>query len=138
MQWWWDSWIEEHDLWSCLAGAGSFAARIDLAGKEFTYLQEDGTGDVLGDGATLLGIRTADAVYGYVYNDNWSYWNSDPDPVGDVIVSLDLAAGTWMLSIYDALTGDLVSETTVVADGTLLVQLGTVAQDTAFILTRAD
>lgn len=138
MHWWWDSWIQRYDLWDRFAGAGAFAARMDLSGRAFTLLAEDGSATVPTVGAKLFGIRTEDAVYGYVYNDAWSSWNPDPAAVEGVEVALSLAAGTWRIELVDALTGAILSTEDVSSDGTVVLNLGTVAQDLAFIASRAE
>ncbi len=136
MHWWWDSWIESYDLWDRFRGAGTFAARMDLAGQPFSTIWNDGTADILTQGIGLLGYRTENAVYGYLYNDAWSYWNHDPAAVDNVGIRLDLAPGTWRITVYDAFTGESVSTSDHLSSGSLVLAFGTIAQDLAFIAER--
>ncbi|HAQ57212.1 MAG TPA: hypothetical protein DCR44_07460 [Acholeplasmatales bacterium] len=138
MHWWWDSWIERYDYWDRFLGAGTFATQMDLSGKAFTVLSDDGSAEPLTDGVGLLGIRTDAAVYGYVYNDLWSYWNHDPAAVSGVAVRIDLSAGDWVVDIYDAFTGLVLDTYAVTSTGAVTLIIGTVAQDLAFIARRAD
>ena len=138
MHWWWDSWIQKYGYWDRFQGAGTFAAAMDLSGKEYTVLTDDDSAEPLTDGVGLLGIRTANAVYGYLYNEQWSYWNHDPAAVTGAAVRLDLSAGTWNVAVYDATTGTVLTTYAVTSTGAVTLNLGTLATDLAFIARRAE
>jgi len=136
-QWWWDSWIDLYDLWGCFEGASTYAKQIDLAGKQFEQLASLSTVTISDTNVGILGYLLSDEIYGYVYQKNWSYWNRTPDATEGVTIQIPMDNGIYTLEIYDTLTGEIVSTTTVeITNYVFSMDNVTVTQDFAFILKK--
>jgi len=134
-QWWWDSWIEAHDRWEWYRGASLYAKQMDLAGKSYTLLQDSPLTGVSDSEVKVMGYLLADAVYGYVYDTNWSHWNRNPVPNTGLTITVPCPNGTRTLTVFDTFTGTIISETVVtVTQGYFRFTDWTVSPDFAFIL----
>ncbi len=115
-QWWWDSWIEKYDLWDRFKGASTYALEIDVANKNYELLQETTEVSVTGPNIKVIGYLLEDAVYGYLYNNRWNYWNREPDSVANVSVTIPLRNGEYTLYIYDTYSGLILEERTIIIE----------------------
>ncbi len=133
--WWWDSWIDRYDLWDRLEAASVYSTYLDLAGKSFVYLQSSSQVTISTTEVEAMGYLLEDTIYGYLYNYHWNYWNKDPDAVTDVSFSVPFANGTYTLTIFDTITGEIISESQVViSDNVFTINNLTITTDYAFIL----
>lgn len=134
-QWWWDSWIQAKDLWDCYSGAAAFSSLMDLSGKTFIRLQDDSRTQSSDSDVGVMGYLLEDAVYGYVYDADWSHWNPEPSSISGLVLHIPAPDGTRTLSVYDTRTGELLSQSTVlVSGGVFLWENLTFREDLAFIL----
>jgi len=132
--WWWDSWFENFDMWYRLKGAGVYSEYLDLANKQFTSLQTSSV-SISDSGIRIMGFLLEDAIYGYIYNNAWNYWNRIPESVEGVDVEIGFSDGTYQLLIFNTDTGEIVSDTQVVVSGGKFVLSDlTITEDFAFIL----
>ena len=134
-QWWWDSWIERNDLWYRYKGASTYATYIDVANKHYTLLAEATDITIQGEDIGIMGYRLEDALYGYIYNNNYNYWRSNPDTVENVSVTIPFANGEYELMIFDTVTGEIIeTQTVVIEDRTFVLSGLSIKTDYAFIL----
>jgi hypothetical protein len=133
--WWWDSWIEAHGMWNLFRGAGVYAEQMDLAGKTFARLAGNLNVMVSNSKVGIMGYLLNDTVYGYLYDEDWAYWNRTPNPITNLSITIPLNNGTYTLTIYDTITGLTISETsiTVVQNLCTVTQL-TLEKNLAFII----
>ncbi len=115
-QWWWDSWIEKYDLWDRFTGASTYALEIDVANKNYDLLQETEAVSVTGTNIKVIGYLLEDAIYGYLYNSRWNYWNREPSSVANVSVHIPLSNGEYTLYIYDTYSGLILEERTILVE----------------------
>lgn len=134
-QWWWDSWIQAHDLWDRFLGASTYSQQIDLANKTFVYLQNINNISISDSDIGIMGYLLEDTIYGYVYNDKWNYWQRDPDTIVDVSISIPFANGEYTLTIYDTETGEILSsEQILITTNNFELDNLEITSDYAFIL----
>jgi len=132
--WWWDSWFENYNMWYRLEGAGAYSNYLDLANKTFTTLQSADV-SISNSSARIMGFLLPDAIYGYVYNNAWNYWNRLPEALEGVNVEIDFANGTYQLLVFNTDTGEIISDTLVtVLGGKFVLSNLTITEDYAFIL----
>ena len=111
MNWWWDSYVHPYDLYYQFKGAGSYAKLLDLTGSDYTQLRTlEGVSKSSGVG--LLGYRFDNRIYGYVYDTAWKY-NNQTGELSNITVAIPFTNGTYTLTFYNALTGEVISETTI-------------------------
>lgn len=133
--WWWDTWVERYDLWDTMQGAAVYAGLMDLAGKTYTELRLETVIAISETKAKLLGYRTADAIYGYLYHADWNHYQSAPGALENVTVTLPMENGTYRVRLIDALTGEILSTLTLTGtNGTLTLTVGVLESDVAFII----
>ena len=72
-QWWWDTWIDAHNLWYRMLGASTYATYIDVAGKDYQLIQEIDNVTTSDDDIHVIGYLLDDTIYGYIYNELWNY-----------------------------------------------------------------
>ena len=136
-QWWWDSWVEKHNLWSKMQGASVFAKMVDVANKEYTLLQTQNSLSINNSSIGILGYKLENTIYGYLFNRHWSYSNHSPELIENIIVNIPFPNGEYNLSIYDTLTGELINETTVLVEEYLFIlEIDSIQTDFAFILSK--
>ena len=133
--WWWDSWIDKYDLWYRIKGASTYAQYIDLAGKEYSLLQENSAISVIGERIDLMGYLLEDTIYGYIYNDAWNYWQRDPAIVENISVKVPFKSGTYQLLIFDTITGEIIDERNIdVINNEFVLEDLSIQKDYAFIV----
>ena len=135
MQWWWDSWIDLHDLWYRFDGIGAYARQMDLAGKTLQDLRKI-SGVSLSNGlAGLMGVQTETATYGYLYHKLWTYSNPDPGILEDVVIEIPVSNNTYTLTFFDTTTGAfLEARTIIVTNGQIQFQIDSLEKDLAFTI----
>lgn len=133
MNWWWDSYVHPYDLYYQFKGAGSYAKLLDLTGSDYTQLRTlEGVSKSSGVG--LLGYRFDNSIYGYVYDTAWKY-NNQTGELSNITVAIPFTNGTYTLTFYNALTGEVISETTIpVSNGKVNITLPDFTNDIAFII----
>lgn len=132
--WWWDSWIDRYDMWGLYKGAGTYSGYLDLANKTFTPLQNASVQISNGD-VKIMGYLLEDAIYGYLYNDSWNYWNRIPDSIEGVSVTISIANGDYQLWVFNTITGEITSDSLVsITNGSLTLSNLNITEDYAFIL----
>jgi hypothetical protein len=134
--WWWDSWIAKYDMWYRFKGAGVYAEYLDLTGKTFTALQSSGI-QISDTNVKAMGYLLEDSIYGYIYNNNWNYWNRLPATIQNVNIAIGMANGEYQLLIFNTDTGEIVSDTLVTISNQSFVLSGlSITEDYAFILRK--
>ena len=134
--WWWDSWIDRNDLWDRFKGAGTYTTYLDLANKTFTALQSASV-QISDSNLKIMGYLLEDGIYGYLYNNNWNYWNRTPSPITNVNVSIAIGNGDYQLMIFDTFTGEILNDSSVsILNGSFVLQSLTITEDYAFILKK--
>ena len=134
MQWWWESWIHPHKLYYLFEGTGIYSSKMDLTGSDYSLLSKDNS-SLSSDKAGLLGYSFDDRVYGYVYNNSWSYVLGTPGNITSLNVSVSLNNGTYGVTYYNTVSGEIVSSSTVkVENGTGVINVPTFNEDIAFII----
>lgn len=134
-QWWWDSWIDRYDLWDRFRGASTYALEIDVANKAYSLLQENDSLTITGDNIKILGYLLEDTAYGYLYNKNWNYWNRDVSVIENISVEIPFNNGEYQLIVYDTVTGEIISDTQITVNSSMLEITGlSFATDYAFIV----
>ena len=85
------------------------------------------------DNSALIGYKIDNRVYGYLYDKNWkyNYLNISNKNVKTVI---PVNNGTYLLSIYDTDTGELIEELEVVITNKEFTYTFSFKEDKAFIL----
>lgn len=133
--WWWDSWVEAGDLWYLYKGAGIYAKQMNLAGKTYSQLANNSQVHVSNDKVSIIGYLLSNTVYGYLFNEDWAYWELTPAPITGVTVSIPLTDGSYTMTVYDTISGSVVSTTPIsVTGGTCQLSGLTVDKNLAFII----
>jgi hypothetical protein len=133
--WWWDSWVEKYNLWYNLQGAAKYAQMMNLSGKTAMELRLDPNLVISDSKAKLLGYRTDDALYGYLYHADWNHYKASPPALEAFTVSLPSLSSVVRVRWFDALTGELMfTETVSTQDGTLILHVSSLSSDVAFIV----
>ncbi len=134
-QWWWDTWVDRYDLWDCLQGASVYANHVDVANKSYSYLQTHSSVSINTDDVLAMGYLLEDAIYGYLYNTHWSYWNRTPESVTNVSFTVPFSNGEYTLTVFDTETGEVLSENQIiVTNNSFTIDNLTITTDYAFIL----
>lgn len=134
-QWWWDSWIDLHDLWYRYLGASTYATYMDVANQNYQLIQENTQVSTNKEDLKVMGYLLEDKIYGYVYNNMWNYWNASPDIITAGTVNIPFTNGTYTLRIFDTSTGEIISENQVtVTNNVFTLDNITITTDYAFIL----
>lgn len=133
MNWWWDSYVHPNDLYYRFKGAGEFAKNLNMVGDSYELLQKLSGVTLNNDNSALIGYKIDNRVYGYLYDKNWkyNYLNISNKNVKTVI---PVNNGTYLLSIYDTDTGELIEELEVVITNKEFTYTFSFKEDKAFIL----
>ena len=134
MNWWWDSYVHPNKLYYRFKGAGAFAKLMDLTGADYRRLQSlDYT--ISNDNLRLIGHCFNDRMYGYLYDNSWTYYNNSIITKDNITISIPFANGTFMLEFYDTGTGELLTQQAVEAkNGMLTFKISSIQYDCAFIV----
>lgn len=135
MQWWWDSWIHPNNLWTVFKGAGMYAQEMNLVGETYSQLRTNGNLTSDNSKVKTLGYQFEDRIYGYLFDESWSHMNKEVAPQSSNI-TINVADGTYTLTIYNTLTGEVISTKQVeTIDGKVLFNI-TFTEDTVFIIKK--
>lgn len=133
--WWWDTWVEKYNLWHNLQGAAKYSQLMNLSGKAYSELRLDPSLVISEPKAKLMGYRTDDAIYGYLYHVDWNHYQASPDALGPFQVSLASLGPVVRVRWFDALTGELMStEIVATQDGSITLSISSLSSDVAFIV----
>ena len=81
---------------------------MDLTGADYRRLQSLDY-SISNDNLRLIGHCFNNRMYGYLYDNSWTYYNNSIVSKNNVTVSIPFANGTFMLEFYDTNTGELIS-----------------------------
>lgn len=107
MDWWWDTYIHQYNLYHIYEGVSALSKQMDLSGS-LIYLSSN---DLTVSDSTLsfIGIKNSkNSVYGYLYNSSYTRTSSDDEAYNDINVSLSLPNGEYIVTIQNAMTGDVI------------------------------
>ena len=137
--WWWDSWFERYNMWPMLKGAGAYLKEMDLALNNHSYLHKDSTVISSHTDAKIMGYRSKGSIYGYVYHNQWNYWNRTPSVLEHVQFQIELPNGEYTLRVFDTVTGEILSTSQVsVMNYAWTITIPTLQEDFAFILNPTE
>lgn len=134
MNWWWDSYVHPHDLYSQFKGAGVFAKKMNLSGSDYSLL--NGNASTSNSNVNIIGYGFNTRAYGYLYDKSWTYYNTNMTEKSG-FVSLPITDGTYEIRFYDTNTGALIEGATITAQtsvGVLSFNFPSFRYDVAFIV----
>lgn len=134
-QWWWDSWIDDHNLWDRFKGASTYATYMDLANKSYELIQENNSVTTNDEDLKIIGYILENEIYGYIYNNKWNYWYDSLETIESIEIQIPFTDGQYVLSVYDTATGLLISEENIsVTNGMFTINQIDILEDYAFIV----
>lgn len=128
MQWWWDSWIHPYNLYPVYKAPGKFASMLNLNGK-FELINE--VNDNTGINAYVFENR----AYGYVYDKEFGHYNV-VDRKLTHSAELNLSKGTYLCTIYDSRTLDVISTEELTVEKALTLTIKDFVNDAVFKIEK--
>lgn len=135
MQWWWDSWVHPHKLYYLFNGPGIYAKHLNLSGSDYSLISS--TNSKISSGANVMGYKFTDRIYGYVFNSEWTHYSTNEKTLTDVSLEFEIASGSYVLEIFDTVTGEIIKTIEVESVNNILTfMLPSFDKDIAFIVRK--
>ena len=134
MNWWWDSYVHPHKLYSQFKGAGVFSKYMNLSGSDYALLA--GNAAASNTNVNVMGYYFNDRAYGYLYDKSWTFRNTSLTEKSGY-VSIPMNNGTYEIRFYDTTTGELIEGATLTKENTVNVltfDFPSFTYDVAFIV----
>jgi hypothetical protein len=148
LSWWWDDYIDPHDLWREYASLSRFAQAMDINAKHLAFktltagYREANSGEQVPCLVRCIYSGENCALWLKNLDYQWSLVSEGKAPaeVGASSQAIpDLAPGRYSIAWYDPQTGKFFEKKTVVevkADGVLLLAVPSFTKDLACLVTR--
>lgn len=140
MLWWWDCYVDPHDLYGRFASVANFTGDVPWTTAGFEPCRP--ATDV--PQARAMALRGKNRVLAWVQNREHTWWNVHEERPAKAIAQVrvqfeGLADGPWQVEFYDTWQGKtLQTKTLRAAGGKLEVELRDLTRDVALKLVRAE
>ncbi len=140
MNWWWESWIEPYDAYDEFTGIANYLSHVNLIGNDYIVMAENDSdyhiANVSMSIVDYMGYIVDNRIYAYLYDTGYTLNNQNASTKSNVTFTVpSIDAGTYQLSFYNTLTGELVYQSSINHDniGSLVITIPTFSIDIALI-----
>lgn len=134
MNWWFDSWVHHLNLYHRFKGAATYAKELNMVGSTYEQLRLEDKISISHDDVGILGYRIDNRIYGYLYDIKWKYNYPEIYTKYQVVVKIPFANGTYTLRVFDTMTGEVLSTSTLDVSNEMVELRISFKEDIAFII----